>query len=138
MASEGSSAPRIIATVKPSLTEEEPKSIGDQGERTHGAIALEGDEQVEPVPKAKAKAKSKTTSSQLTDLELHNLDHELKRPDCPTCNEVRVQQRHHGHANEPSRLQATKFGDHITADHFIAEKEFDRGIDACDSRCPHG
>ena len=89
-----------------------------------------------PAPKAKGKAKTKakskphTTAGQLTLTELHQLDHEHKAddPDCAICKQVRVQQKQHGTASDPSRRQAKKYGDHLTGDHWIAKKELDRGL----------
>ena len=92
-------------------------------EREPDVVPLDDVELVLLAPEAKRrpkpKLKTKATAGQLPEWERHCLDHEHKHPDCTVCNQVRVQQRHHGRADEPRRLEATNLGDHVFGDHWI-------------------
>jgi hypothetical protein len=121
--------PRTIMTVKPALTADGRKDSDPHESATHSTDSNPVREDAAAPQPAPDPADAPAHGSLLTDAELHALDHEHKRDDCPTCKRVRVQQLHHGRAAAPSRRNAVNFGDHVTADHFIAKSEFDRRID---------
>ena len=101
--------PKQITTVKPELVVN-----GDKGEKENPEEREQDEGHSEREPES---------------MDSHLLDHSHKRKDCPTCQRVRVKQLQHGRALEPTRLKARQFGDHLTGDHLISLKDFDRGID---------